>query len=47
MANSNEHPLGQFRANGPLANMPEFQKAFACGADSAMVRPEPKRCRIW
>lgn len=47
MANSNEHPLGQFRANGPLANMPEFQKAFACGADSAMVRAEPKRCRIW
>lgn len=44
---TNEHPLGQFRTNGPLSNMPAFSKAFRCGAGSPMVRSDTVRCRIW
>ncbi|MGH9691318.1 MAG: M13 family metallopeptidase [Candidatus Acidiferrales bacterium] len=47
MIKTNEHPLGQFRTNGPLSNMPAFAKAFGCSAGSAMVRPDALRCRIW
>jgi putative endopeptidase len=42
---SNEHPLSQFRVNGPLSNMPEFKAAFHCGDGAAMVRAE--RCSVW
>jgi len=45
MAQTNEHPLGKYRAIGTIMNMPEFAKAFDCGAGTAMVR-EP-RCEIW
>jgi putative endopeptidase len=44
---TNPHPLNNFRANGPVSNMPSFAKAWGCGADSPMVRPEALRCRIW
>jgi endothelin-converting enzyme/putative endopeptidase len=47
MIKTNEHPLGQFRTNGPLSNTPAFAKAFGCGANSPMARPESQRCRIW
>jgi putative endopeptidase len=47
MIKTNEHPLGQFRTNGPLSNMPAFAKAFACSAGSSMVRSDTLRCRIW
>jgi putative endopeptidase len=47
IAKTNEHPLDQFRTNGPLTNMPAFAQAWGCGAKSAMVRPEAARCRIW
>ncbi len=45
--NTDPHSPGQFRANGPLSNMPEFQKAFDLPADSPMVRPPEKRTAIW
>jgi putative endopeptidase len=41
------HPLGRFRVNGPLSNMPTFAQAFACKEGDAMVRPPDKRCQIW
>ena len=41
------HPLGRFRVNGPLSNMPNFASAFACKEGDAMVRPPDKRCQIW
>jgi putative endopeptidase len=41
------HPLGRFRVNGPLSNMPEFAQAFHCQAGDAMVRPPSDRCQIW
>jgi endothelin-converting enzyme/putative endopeptidase len=47
MVQSDPHPTGQYRVNGPLSNMPEFQKAFACPADAPMVRPAGKRCEVW
>lgn len=45
--NTDPHPLNRFRTDGPLSNMPAFQEAWKCTADSKMVRPETKRCRIW
>jgi putative endopeptidase len=47
LVNTNPHPLGRFRANGPLSNMPSFAQAFGCAEGSAMVRPSDQRCRIW
>ena len=41
------HPLGRFRVNGPLSNMPQFAEAFHCKAGDAMVRPPEKRCQVW
>jgi predicted metalloendopeptidase len=46
-ASSEPHPLGPFRIDGTLANMPEFAAAFSCPAASAMVRSPKDRCRIW
>src|SRR6202167_366942 len=38
MMQSDPHPIGKYRVNGPLSNLPEFQQAFSCRADAAMVR---------
>ena len=45
--NTNPHPLPKFRANGTLANMPEFFEAFHCQDGDPMVRPQAKRCKLW
>jgi endothelin-converting enzyme/putative endopeptidase len=42
---TNEHALGQFRVNGVVGNMPEFQKAWGCKAGQPMVRQNA--CRVW
>ncbi len=39
------HPATEFRANGVLANSPEFAKAFKCPAGSPMVHKNA--CRVW
>lgn len=44
---TNPHPLGRFRTNGPLSNMPQFAEAFNCKLGDAMVRPPDKRCQVW
>jgi len=41
------HPLGRFRVNGPLSNMPQFAEAFSCKLGDAMVRPADQRCQVW
>jgi len=45
IAQTNEHAPGRFRVNGVVSNMPEFQKAFGCKPDAAMVRKPI--CRVW
>ena len=46
MVQSDPHPIAKYRVIGPLSNLPEFQKAWSCKADAAMVRGE-KRCDVW
>jgi putative endopeptidase len=45
MAQSNPHSPPQFRVNGVVSNMPEFQKAFACKKGQPMVRDNA--CHVW
>ena len=44
-AMTDPHSPGQWRTNGVVINMPEFQQAFSCKAGQPMA-PE-KRCRVW
>lgn len=44
-AQANPHSLGEYRVNGVVSNMPEFQAAFACKAGQPMVRNPA--CRVW
>jgi endothelin-converting enzyme/putative endopeptidase len=44
-ATTDPHSPGQFRANGVLQNMKEFQQAFSCKPHDPMV--SPKACRVW
>ncbi len=39
------HSPGQYRVNGTVSNMPEFQKAFGCMQGQPMVRENA--CRVW
>ncbi len=45
LAQTDPHSPGQYRVNGVVSNMPEFQKAFACKAGQPMVRYPA--CRVW
>jgi putative endopeptidase len=44
-AATNEHSPDEFRVNGVVSNMPEFQKAFSCKVGQPMVRSTS--CRVW
>ncbi len=44
-AQTDPHSPGRYRVNGVIGNMPEFQKAFSCSANAAMVRQQA--CRVW
>ncbi len=39
------HSPGQYRVNGVVSNMPEFQQAWGCKAGQPMVRANA--CRVW
>ncbi|HKG92286.1 MAG TPA: M13 family metallopeptidase [Gemmatimonadaceae bacterium] len=41
------HAPSRWRVNGPLSNMPEFQKAWGCKTGDPMVRGDEVRARIW
>jgi len=45
LANTDPHPLPEFRVNGPMSNMEAFRKAFGCKSGDAMVREGA--CKIW
>jgi len=47
MALTDPHPIGKYRVIGPMSNMPDFQKAFACKEGDPMVRPAQQRCEVW
>jgi len=47
MIQGDPHPIAKYRVIGPLSNLPAFQKAFNCPANSPMVRPAEKRCEVW
>ena len=41
----NPHSPDEYRINGVVANLPEFQKAFSCRIGQPMVHTPP--CKIW
>jgi predicted metalloendopeptidase len=41
------HSPGIWRVMGPLANLPEFERAFGCAGEGTLMRPESERVRIW
>jgi putative endopeptidase len=45
LAQVDPHSPGEFRVNGVVSNMPDFQQAFACKVGQAMVRRPA--CRVW
>ncbi len=45
--NTDPHSPSEFRLRGPLANMVEFQKAFGCTAEAAMLRAPENMIKIW
>ena len=45
LAQTNPHSPPEFRVNGVVSNMPEFQQAFGCKKGQAMVRENA--CRVW
>jgi len=47
MVVTDPHPVAKYRVIGPLANLPEFYKAFHCKPGDAMVRQPEKRCDLW
>jgi len=42
---TNSHSPDEFRINGVVSNMPEFQNAFSCKIGQPMVRE--KACKVW
>jgi endothelin-converting enzyme/putative endopeptidase len=45
VAQTNPHSPNEFRVNGVVSNMPEFQQAFGCKKGQAMVRENA--CHVW
>ncbi|HEX7645749.1 MAG TPA: M13 family metallopeptidase [Burkholderiaceae bacterium] len=44
---TNPHSPDKYRVIAPLANMPEFAKAFSCTGAQSPLRPEATRVNIW
>ena len=44
-ARTDPHSPAQYRVNGLMVNLPEFQQAFTCQKGQPMV--SDKRCRVW
>jgi putative endopeptidase len=46
-AMTDPHSPAQYRINGVVVNMSEFQQAFQCKAGQPMVAPAENACRVW
>ena len=44
---TDSHSPPRYRVQGPLANLPEFARAFACPADARAVRAQGEQVSIW
>ena len=44
---TDEHSPLQYRINGVVVNMPQFQQAFSCKANAPLVKPAEKVCKVW
>jgi endothelin-converting enzyme/putative endopeptidase len=47
MVQGDPHPIAKFRVIGPISNLPAFEAAFSCPANSPMTRPATRRCQVW
>jgi len=46
-AQTDPHSPAEYRINGVVTNMPEFQQAFSCKVGQPMTKPAGKVCRVW
>jgi len=46
-AMTDPHSPAQYRINGVVVNMPEFQQAFQCKPGSPMTKPADRVCKVW
>jgi putative endopeptidase len=46
-AMTDPHSPAQYRINGVVVNMPEFQQAFQCKPGAPMTKPADKVCKVW
>jgi putative endopeptidase len=44
---TNPHSPSQYRANGPVRNVPEWYDAFDVGPDNALYLAPEERVKIW
>jgi putative endopeptidase len=47
LAATDRHAPGQWRTNGPLANLPAFGESFKCKAGGSMQLVESKQTKVW
>jgi endothelin-converting enzyme/putative endopeptidase len=46
-AMTDPHSPPEYRINGVLLNMPEFEKAFGCQPGQPMTKPRERVCKVW
>jgi putative endopeptidase len=46
-AATDPHSPAEYRINGVVVNMPEFEKAFGCKTGQAMTKPAERVCKVW
>jgi putative endopeptidase len=44
---TNPRSPDKYRVIAPIANLPDFARAFSCSAAQSPLRPEARRVDIW